>query len=65
MLLDADEPIAVKAFSLTILENVCKKEPDLARELVLIINSQFTYSTAAYKSRAKKILKSFAHLSAL
>ncbi len=49
--------IAVKAFSLTILENLSKKYPDIIPELKEIIESQWDNATPAFRSRAKKALK--------
>ncbi|OJJ19168.1 hypothetical protein BKI52_20360 [marine bacterium AO1-C] len=51
-----EEPIAVKVFSMTILFNITKKEPDLKNELRLLIEAQLPYGSAGFKSRAKKIL---------
>ena len=51
-----DEPIAVKVFSMTILFNITKKEPDLKNELRLLIEAQLPYGSAGFKARAKKIL---------
>ena len=51
------EPIAVKVFSMTVLANLCKKEPDLASELKLLIESQLPVSGPAFHSRAAKVLK--------
>ncbi len=50
-------PIAVKAFSLTVLQNLAKDYPDIGPELRLIIEEQWVHSTPAFRSRAKKILK--------
>ena len=52
-----DTPIAVKAFSLTVLQNLVKDYPDIGPELRLIIEEQWACSTPAFRSRAKKILK--------
>ena len=52
------ETVAVKAFSLTVLENLSKKYPEILPELKLLINERLPYETAAFRSRAKKILKS-------
>jgi len=49
-------PVAIKAFSLTTLFNLSKKYPEIKPELKLIINDRLDYETAAFKSRAKKIL---------
>jgi hypothetical protein len=52
-----DVPVAIKAFSLTILENLSKEYPDIKSELKLIIEERWPHETAAFRSRAKKILK--------
>jgi hypothetical protein len=52
-----ETPIAVKAFSLTILSNLSKEHPDIQGELKLIIEEQWEHSTPAFRSRAKKALK--------
>jgi len=49
--------IAVKAFSLTILENLSKKYPDIMPELKEMIESQWENATPAFRSRARKVLK--------
>jgi len=50
------EPIAIKVFSMTVLANICEKEPDLGQELKLVIENQLPYGSAGFKSRAKKVL---------
>ena len=50
------EPVAVKAFSLTVLSNLAKLYPEILPELKLVIEEQLPHQTAAFKSRAKKIL---------
>lgn len=52
-----DTEVAIKAFSLTILEHLSKEYPDIKPELKLIIEERWPYETAAFRSRAKKILK--------
>jgi hypothetical protein len=52
-----DEPVAVKAFSLTVLQNLSKEYPEIRQELKTIIEDRWDYESAAFKSRAKKILK--------
>ena len=42
---------------MTVLYNLCKKEPDLANELRILIEEQMLYGTAGFKSRGKRILK--------
>src|SRR5262245_60590642 len=53
-----DEPVAIKAFSLTILQNLCKEYPEIKNEIKLIIEERWPHETAAFHSRAKKILQS-------
>jgi len=47
--------IAVKAFSLTVLEHLAKDYPEILPELRLIIEKQWDEATPAFRSRAKKI----------
>jgi hypothetical protein len=54
---DAETPIAVKAFALTILSNLSKDYPEIRGELKLIIEEQWERATSAFRSRARKILK--------
>lgn len=53
----AETPVAVKAFSLTILANLTRAYPDIRGELRLIIEEQWEHATPAIRSRAKRILK--------
>lgn len=53
---DPDEKPAIKAFSITVLENISKPFPPLRDELKLILENRFEYESAAFKSRARKIL---------
>lgn len=52
-----DEAVAIKVFSLTILQNFSRQYPEIKNELKLIIEEQWEHESAAFKSRAKKILK--------
>ncbi len=51
------EKPAIKAFSLTVLENLSKEYPEIKQELKTVIEDRWDYETAAFHSRAKKILK--------
>ena len=57
MLLDPKETIAVRVFSMTVLANIAKQEPDLKKELRIVIEDQLLYASAGFLSRAKKVLK--------
>lgn len=51
-----DEPVAVKAFSITVLAKIIHQEPDLLNELKIIIEDQLPYSSPAFVFRARKLL---------
>lgn len=53
---DPKEEIAIRAFSITVLERICKKIPELMPELLLILEENLEHTTAAFKVRAKKVL---------
>ena len=50
------EAVAVRVFSMTVLYNICQKEPDLKNELKMLIEDHLEGASAAFKSRGKKIL---------
>jgi hypothetical protein len=52
-----ETPIAVKAFSLTVLQGLSKKYPDILPELKLMIEEQWDTAAPAFRVRAKRILK--------
>lgn len=54
---DMDTPIAVKACSMTVLSRIAQHEPDLGRELRLVIEQHLPYGTGAIQSRARQVLK--------
>ena len=51
-------PSAIKAFALTILENLSKQYPDIKAELKLIIEERWELEKPAFISRARKIMNS-------
>src|ERR1700729_2556627 len=52
-----ETPIAVKAFSLSILGNLSSLYPDILPEIKLIIEEAWEHATPAFRSRAKRVLK--------
>lgn len=54
------QPAAIKAFSLTILEHLADAYPDIVPELKLIIAERWPHETPAFHVRARKILKKYA-----
>ena len=59
-LTDSKEAVAVKAYAMSIIYKLTKQEPDLQKELRIIIEDQIHFSSPAFKSRGSKILKAFA-----
>jgi hypothetical protein len=55
--LESNEPIAVRVFSMTVLANIAQHEPDLKKELRLIIEQRMPWEGGAFQSRAKRVLK--------
>jgi hypothetical protein len=53
---DPSEPIAVRAFALTVAARIAKAEPALLSELQLIVRQHLPHSTAAFQKRAQEIL---------
>lgn len=52
-----NEPIAARTFSITVLDRIAQEEPALKKELELIVRQTLPYATAAFRSRAKKVIK--------
>jgi hypothetical protein len=52
-----DEPIAVRTFSMTVLANIAQKEPELKKELEIVVRQMLPYATPAFRARAKKAFK--------
>jgi hypothetical protein len=53
------EKAAVKAFALTVLDNLSRQFPEIIPELKTIIQDRWDQETPAFQSRARKIMKSF------
>lgn len=53
---NASEAIAVKVFSMTILERMVEKYPELKEELVASIEQGMEFGSAGYRNRGEKIL---------
>lgn len=52
-----ETPVAIKAFSLTMLFNLSKIYPEIQHELKLIIEARWNFETTAFKSCGRTILK--------
>ena len=53
------EAVAIKAFSITVLQNLARQYPEILNEIKLVIEERWDYETIAFKTRAKKLLKEF------
>lgn len=57
-IISVKEPIAVKAFSMTVLLNICKKYPELKQEVIPILELELERNeSAGVLNRGKKVLK--------
>jgi hypothetical protein len=56
-LASAKEPVAVKVFSMSVLANIAKQEPDLKNEIRILIEQQMPTGSAGIISRGKKVLR--------
>jgi hypothetical protein len=53
------EAVAIKAFSITVLQNLAKLYPEIVNEIKLIIEERWDHESPAFKARARKLLKEF------
>lgn len=57
LLVKPKEPVANKAFSMTILANLAKRYPEIKEEIVLCIEDQWPHASPGFRSRARKVRK--------
>lgn len=53
------EPVAIKAFSITVLQNLASQYPEILNEIKLVIEERWDHESIAFQKRAKKLLKDF------
>lgn len=56
-LTDNEENIAVRVFSMSVLETISRENPELKRELQMIIEDHLPFASPGYLSRARRVLK--------
>lgn len=56
-LLKSEYPVSFKAFGMTVLGNITKKEPELKRELKIVIEEMIKEGSPGIKARGRKELK--------
>jgi hypothetical protein len=54
---DSGEAIAVRVFAMQVMADVAMKEPGLKNEVILAIEADLPYGSPAYRSRARRLLK--------
>lgn len=54
---DKREAIAVKVFSMTVIERLSSASPEIRHELRIVIEDQLPYAGPAFRSRAAKMLR--------
>ncbi len=57
LLTSQHEPVAVRCFSMTVLANIARQEPELKRELRLVIEQHLPWGTPGINARGKRILR--------
>jgi len=60
--MDPKEVIAIRAFSMSTLYNICRSETELSRELAIVVKEAMKCGRAAITIRGKKILKEIASM---
>lgn len=56
LIIDPKEPIAIKAYSMTVCERIANRYPELNPELKYAIEATLTHASAGVKNRGQKIL---------
>ena len=56
-LIKSEYPIAFKAFAMTVLANITKKEPELKRELKIVIEEMMKEGSPGIRARGRMVLK--------
>ncbi|MDZ4714162.1 MAG: hypothetical protein SH819_01725 [Cytophagales bacterium] len=57
LLTNANEPVAIRVFAMTVLFNIAHEQPALRSELTLVLEDKVPYGSAAFISRAGKTLR--------
>ena len=60
---DPRETVAVRAHAMSTLLNICRREPELANELKMIIEEHYDQGTAGFKTRGRKVLRELEKIS--
>ncbi len=52
----SEEAVAIKVFAMSVVANIIQNYPELKEEFLYDIEQQYPYSSAGFRSRAKKII---------
>lgn len=56
---DTKSPIAVRCYSINVLERIAAKYPDLQADLVAVVKEHMPHGTAGIKYRCRRVIKRF------
>ncbi len=56
LLMDIDQAVAIRVFSMTVCTNICVKYPELAIELIPVLEEQIPHGSTGFKNRGMKML---------
>ncbi len=62
LLNDPNEPVASRVCSMSTMCRICKRHPELADELTLMINESLPHGSAAFRARGRMVLSELAKL---
>ncbi|MCX8492320.1 MAG: hypothetical protein ORN54_14775 [Cyclobacteriaceae bacterium] len=54
------ESIAIRVFSMTVLSNLAKENPELKNEIIPLIEDQLPFASAGFRSRGSRVLNELA-----
>jgi hypothetical protein len=57
--------VAIRVSSMTVLSNIISGQPDLVKELTIILEDQIPYGSPAFVSRARSVLRKYSALISL
>lgn len=61
-LADTNQPVAIRVFAMSVLGNLAAQHPELANEIVPLVEEQLPYATPGFRSRARRVLPALKNL---
>lgn len=62
LLASTSETIATRCYCMTVLEKICRSEPDLRAELKLILTENLPHASAGFRSRSVRTMKALSKM---